>query len=418
MLGPAGPSEVAVWLQTHRACHARVRFWRRDAPSRASESPEVATEPGRDHIARFTLSGLEPGARYDYEVVLDGARIERPYLLSFRTQETLELASDPPAARFAIGSCAYVNDAAFDRPLANHGDKMEIFRSIVGASPDAMVWLGDNWYYREGDFFSERTMRARAAHTRALAELQPLLGSAHHYAIWDDHDYGENDSDRTSRLRDPARRVFADYWTNPSAGIAEAPGIFFRFTWSDAELFMLDDRSFRTPVRRGADSHGEMFGAAQMRWLEDALVTSRATFKIVAGGSQILNDHTAYECFARFPEERRRFFDVLRDRRIEGVVFLSGDRHHTELIRRSEPGIYPLYDFTSSALTSRGGRIAAEASNPDRVPGTWLTGIRNFGLLDLSGPRDRRTLTLRAIDFTGTEQWTHEIPASELRFAT
>lgn len=36
----------------------------------------------------------------------------------------------------------------------------------------------------------------QGTHSRSVAELQPFLASTHHYAIWDDHDYGPNDSDR------------------------------------------------------------------------------------------------------------------------------------------------------------------------------------------------------------------------------
>ena len=34
-------------------------------------------------------------------------------------------------------------------------------------------------------------------------------------------------------------------------------------------------------------------------------------------------------------------------------MFLSGDRHFTELLKVERPGTYPLYEFTSSPLTSR-----------------------------------------------------------------
>ncbi|HKY03494.1 MAG TPA: hypothetical protein VJQ56_01325, partial [Blastocatellia bacterium] len=99
-----------------------------------------------------------------------------------------------------------------------------------------------------------------------------------------------------------------------------------------------------------------------------------------------------------------------------GVLFISGDRHHTELIKRMEPGLYPLYDFTSSALTAGGSRIEEEANNPARVAGTWVTGgVRNFGLIEVSGTARDRRLMMRTLDQTGKELWRHEIKAAELQ---
>ena len=116
------------------------------------------------------------------------------------------------------------------------------------------------------------------------------------------------------------------------------------------------------------------------------------------------------------PAEQQELLDFLRTARIEGVVFLSGDRHHTELLKRQEPGLYPLYEFTSSPLTSNGRRIPEEENNPRRVPGTWVTATRNFGIVEVTGPPKERVLTLRTLDGTGKELWKREIRRAELGF--
>jgi alkaline phosphatase D len=324
--------------------------------------------------------------------------------------------TDPPDFRAAVGSCAYINDAPYDRPGEPYGGGYQIFRSIAAAHPDFMVWLGDDVYYREGDLGSEAGMRRRWAHDRAIPELQPLLGAVHHYAMWDDHDYGPNDSDRTFRDRETSLRIFRDYWANPTYGTPEAPGVYTRFSWGDVELFLLDDRSFRAPDDMPAGPEKRMFGAAQMRWLEESLVGSEATFKIVAGGSQLWNPMTLFEAFGKYPDEQRELIEFLRRTKVPGVVFLSGDRHFTELLVRREPGLYPLYELTSSPLTSGPAEIRdAEKANPARVPGTLVTGVRNFSLIEVSGKPGERVLTLRTLDADGKELWKHDIRESELK---
>jgi alkaline phosphatase D len=260
-------------------------------------------------------------------------------------------------------------------------------------------------------------MRYRYAHGRALPEMRELLASTHHYAIWDDHDFGPNDSDRAFRMRDRALRVFKDYWANASYGTSEALGVFGRFEWGDVEFFLLDNRYHRAPNRSQANARKVMFGATQLQWLMDALVSSSAPFKIVAAGNQMMNPLTPYEAFGKFVDEQTTLINFIREARVPGVLFLSGDRHHSELIKRSESGIYPLYDFTSSPLTSTPGeRRKEEETNPARVPGTWVTGLRNFGLIEASGKQNNRSLLIRTLDSDGKELWRHEINESELTF--
>lgn len=414
MLGYSEMTETVVWLQTKKPSRVQVRFWKQGQPATARLSDAIDTEAATDHIARVKISALEFGTKYDYEVYIDGLRVALAYAATFQTQPMWRWRTDPPAMKIAIGSCAYINDPPYDRPGRPYGDGVEIFKAIADQKPDAMVWLGDNVYYREADWLAESGMRYRYAQNRELAELQPLLASVHHYAIWDDHDFGPDDSDRTFRLRETALGVFKDYWANMTYGTDEAPGVFGRFEWGDVEFFLLDDRYHRAPNRMPPGPEKVMFGEAQMRWLLESLASSKATFKIIAGGNQMLNPMTFFEAFGNYPAEQKRLLDFLREMKITGVLFISGDRHHTELIKREDAGAYPLYDFTSSPLTAGTGRNEREAANPARVANTWVTGVKNFGLIEVSGTSKDRRLLLRTIDLKGKELWRHEIKASEL----
>lgn len=421
MLGHSEITATEIWLQTKKPCRVEVRFWKQGKPETARLSETVRTTESGDFIARFPIERLEFGTFYDYEIYLDGQRVSLPYPASFqsqkmwrwRTKETEEI----PPFRIAVGSCAYINDKDYDRPGTPYGGGYEIFQTITAQKPDAMLWLGDNVYYREADWLSETAMRYRYAHSRSLPEMQQLLASTHHYAIWDDHDFGPNDSDRAYRMRDRSLRVFKDYWANAEYGTAETPGVFGSFEWNDVEFFLLDDRYYRSANRAPDNAKKPMFGDAQLNWLENALASSRAPFKIVANGNQMMNPLVPFKAFGSFPVEQKRLIDFIREARVPGVLFLSGDRHMTELIKRSEPGLYPLYDFTTSPLTSgTANPTKEEETNPARVPGTLVKGVRNFGLIEASGTAKNRKLTLRTLNAVGKELWRHEIRADELTF--
>jgi len=108
--------------------------------------------------------------------------------------------------------------------------------------------------------------------------------------------------------------------------------------------------------------------------------------------------------------------DWITERRIAGVVFLSGDRHYSSLLRVERTGSYPIYEFTASPLTSGvfGNLSEGERTNPDLVAGTLVL-ERNFGMLRFTGPRGERVLTLESYDWDGKRLWQHAITARELR---
>ncbi|MBW7928859.1 MAG: alkaline phosphatase family protein, partial [Fimbriimonadaceae bacterium] len=312
-------TEVGVWVQTKADASVRLRYWPQGAASPAKAATQtIQTSAVGDHIAVFTIAGLPFGTKFDYEVEINGQLVPRPYPLRFQTQPLWRWQSEPPEFRVAFGSCAYFNDAPFDRPGRPYGGDHEIFDALAKKQPDLMLWLGDNVYYREADWLTESAMRYRWRHNRAFPGLQPLLGFAQHYATWDDHDYGPNDSDRSFRLKGEALRVFADYFPAVRYGTPETPGTFQRFEWGDVEFFMLDDRYHRTPNRMPVDDERTMLGKAQLQWLKDSLVNSQAVFKVVVCGGQMLNPITHYEGFGQFEAERKDLFDFLAKANISG----------------------------------------------------------------------------------------------------
>jgi alkaline phosphatase D len=293
------------------------------------------------------------------------------------------------------------------RELANAA-AVQIHRT----DPDLMLWLGDNTYLREADWNSWTGILHRYTHTRALPELQPLLGSTHHYAIWDDHDYGPNNSDRSFWMKEATLEAFRLFWANPNYGVHGGPGITGTFRWSDVRFFLLDNRYHRTPNDR-VTGRRTVLGEEQLRWLVDALSSSRATFKVVVMGGQFLNPTPDEENYANFEEERRRILEAIRAEDIRGVVFLSGDLHYTELSRMERPGGRPLYELTVSPLTAGVSTGAEESGNVHRVEGTLVT-EHNFALVKVHGPRDDRRMTVSIRDVDGREIWERTITAREL----
>jgi alkaline phosphatase D len=158
-----------------------------------------------------------------------------------------------------------------------------------------------------------------------------------------------------------------------------------------------------------------MLGKEQIDWLINALASSNATFKFVAIGGQVISSEAVHENYATFPEERDYLLRKIREARIEGVIFLDGDRHHTGLSKMQEnEWMYPLYDLTCSPLTS-GANNDKEPLNVYNLRET-LFGKHNFGILNVSGPKKDRVLNMKIFDRNGKEVWTKDIRAKDLRY--
>jgi alkaline phosphatase D len=416
MAGHATPRTATLWVQLSAPGSVVFEYWPVDRPTDRAKTAPILALSTAGHIVHAVADQVVEAQQYAYRVLVDGAVVALDRPLLFRTPPR---SADPfplRDLRIAFGSCAMIADPTVDPPGQTPGGDYQIFDAIAAQRPDLMLWGGDNVYFRDADWTSILGMRRRYAQVRALPALQRLLGATNHYAAWDDHDYGPNDADRSWVGKRDAKTVFAEYWANPTYGVPGAEeGVGTSFRWGDVEFFLMDDRTYRAPnYQRGGD--GDYWGAGQLHWLIDALRASTATFKLVVNGGQVVSPLPIYENMANYARERSALFELLARDPVDGVMFLSGDRHVTELTKMPRPGLYPLYDATISPLTSGafGGNRAEP--NPWRVDGTWVP-ARNFATLDVTGPRGDRVLTIIVRDVDGVERWRHTIPHRELRVA-
>lgn len=411
MLGPVTRHTAAVWVQGDRPASVALEVTPADSAQAAWKTAPASLHKANDFTAAFELDALAAGTEYLYRLVWDGVKLDAAYRFS-------TLGARAGNFKVYLGSCAHLHDPETDNPRPWSGS-YDIFDHIADeaasdAQPNLMLWLGDNIYLRASDYASPAGMSRRYQKVRSHPRLQKLLPTMPHFAIWDDHDYGPNDHNQSFGFKEASLDLFRRYWPNPSAGLPGAPGIFTMFTIADADFFLLDDRWYRDSDRD--KSPGKvLYGPEQIRWLKNALLASRARFKFIAGGSQFLNDLSRFEGWHHFREERREFLDWLKLNNVAGVMFLSGDRHHTELLRLDREDTYPLYELTCSPLTSGLHKVeAAEAVHPARVPNT-LVSAHNYCTLTAEGPGKERTLVLKSHDAQGKLLWEVRMEAAALK---
>ncbi|MFT7434315.1 MAG: alkaline phosphatase D [Psychromonas sp.] len=414
MLGYSEMREVMLWSQTEKAAVVKYNYWVKGEEGIKMSTPPIMTRKDNYFIAKAIADEVLPGNVYEYELILNGVKQSFDYPLEFQSQTLWQYRKDPPAFSFAVGSCVYTNQPEFDRPGKGYGNSFAVFDEIYKKKPNFMVWGGDNIYLREVDFGTRSGIFKRYIDFKKQPELQRLFANTHHYATLDDHDFGPNDSDRSYWGKSWALDAFKENWGNPNY-IFPGESITGTFQWEDVQFFIMDDRSFRAP-NWFKDSDKDYFGEKQLNWLIDALAFSRAPFKFVVTGGQVINPNVLFENMSTFPDERQKLLDEIERHNISGVMFITGDRHHTSMRKLEREGTYPLYDLTVSSLTSGMAKPAdVERTSPDLVEGTIVEDLQNFGLMEISGPRTDRVLKINIIDNTGAPRWDYTIKARDLR---
>lgn len=415
MLGYVDMKEALLWVQTTQAAAVHFEYWDKEAPDTKYLTEKIRTVKNMGYTAKCIADQVEPGRMYSYQLYINDIQVSLPYPTEFKTQPLWQWRTDPPVFSVATGSCAYINEPPYDRPGTPYGSDYGIFTQIAAQKPDVMLWLGDNVYYREPDWTTRTGMLHRNTHTRSLPEMQPLLASTQHYAIWDDHDFGPNDSDGTWAHKETAWEVFQAFWGNPTFGINRQKGCTTWFQYADMDFFLLDDRYFRAP-NYCKSCERTMLGKEQREWFLAALSASRAPFKIVAIGAQVLTPVKKHERYSNlFEAERDSILAHIERENIKGVIFLTGDVHFTEMNALKNARGNWVYDLTTSPLTSGVNPSGLAETNELRVEGTAVA-QHNFSLLRFSGPRTARQLDITVFGADGKALWSRTIgPDGEIK---
>jgi alkaline phosphatase D len=384
MLGYNTLREVGIWVETKKPQSVDFQYWPQSDPSNKTIITQT-THQRKGNTTTFQTYLLEPGTTYNYQIIPEGSKAEDQKTYTFTTQSLWHWRTSPPDFSFLAGSCVFINEEAYDRPGKGYGGEYEIFTHMADEDAEFMVWLGDNTYLREVDYDSRSGIYHRFSHSRNVAEMQDLLANMHHYAIWDDHDYGPNDSDWTYPLKSLTKEAFFDYWPMPARGIGGSEGITNSFVYNDCQFFLMDNRWYREHAGRD----NKIIGDQQMAWLIDALRYSKANYKFICIGGQFLSDAALFENHANFSNERQELIDAIDQYGISNVIFLTGDRHHSEVSTLKTKNGTRIYDITSSPITSTAYDHSHE---PNRNRMGETIGERNYAKIQITGPFKERKI--------------------------
>ncbi len=303
---------------------------------------------GDTAVVQAVFTGLNIHQRYRLEVYYKNHRKDRRW---FRT-----LDRSKQDFRFVMLSCAH-----------DHMHHSDIWETVVDQNPDVIFFLGDNVYadYPYWLPFLRRNPDPEQIWDRYRDTFEELAFYRSKQlipvtAIWDDHDFGGNDSDSHYPYRAESMRVFRDFFPQGRrikaavpGGFAShefGPGVSQAFYAFGRTFIFLDERSFRNlspdPKTRTT------LGFIQWDWLERR-IRSTEGHGFIFGGDQFFGGYHEGDSFEgddapglgrltrTLAESKGRF------------VLGSGDVHYSEVqaLERALFG-YETLEVTSSSIHS------------------------------------------------------------------
>jgi hypothetical protein len=294
---------------------------------------------------------------------------------------------DTGVFRFAFGSCARSAD-------------VPVYEAIATQKPLFYLNLGDLHY---SDIASNEPALFRQAYDRVFSghRYARLFSTVPFVYVWDDHDYGPNDSGKTSPSRSASQQVYREYI--PHYELPDAGAIYQAFNVGRVKFILTDLRSERTPNDAPDNAAKSMLGEKQKAWFKQELLAANGRYPLIFWVSSVnwIGAPGKVDHWAAFATERREIANFIKENKIKGVCILTGDAHMTAADDGSN-GDYadgkgaPIPVLMSSPLDREGNSKGGPFSHGIYVPG------KNEGMYALVTVTDKGNQI--SVSFSGRNQ--------------
>lgn len=341
------------------ASNVRLLITPRDGSSEPRYiDPSIASGVYGD-VVTFNVGDLTENSVYTYAITT-GDTIDTARSGQFHTFPT-----GAASFTFAFGSCAET------------GSNAAVFDAIREQNPLFFLSPGD-FFYEDIAKNDPGLYRAAFDETLASPRQSHLYRSTSLAYVWDDHDYGPNNSDGTSPGREAAQANYDAVVPHYELSSGDNAGpIYQAFTVGRVRFIMTDNYSFRSPDSSADGAGKTMLGAEQKEWLKQQLIEANETHALVVWvNSQpwIAEPGPDTDGWGAFPTERKELANFIAENEIDQIVMLSGDAHMLAMDDGSNSnyategdGSFPI--FHAAALDRNGSRKGgpySEGSYPGR----------------------------------------------------
>jgi alkaline phosphatase D len=469
--GDVTSHSVVIWSRANKQAQMHVEY---DTDSDFADPNSYVTSTDNetsDFAAHAKLVDLKSNSTYYYRVWFSNPN--DPSEVSASMEGKFKTAPDPLSSNTSI-SFIVGGDLGGQQYCRRVDLGYPIFYPMRKLSPDFFVFNGDQIYGDEyctkrgptgvsgwnnipGDF---RGIQHEAvdwdnytqlhdiyskhwSYNRADPLLQEFLQNVSMYSMGDDHEVVNNYGNWS--YFNQATKNRGSFYNLVKAGMdsffsyspidrnqSDPYRIYRSFNWGqDLELFLLDAHSYRSRNDLpNTYANKTLYGKEQLRWLEEGLLNSNATWKVVLNPVPI----TVPSCVPKerplsptgcdnwatteprniwsFSNERGEFLKFLADHNIKNVVFITTDIHFpANIVMESPPSTAPnghklrLYELVSGPISAKPNAEANEIVLDPTLNATYLYkegNIFNFGYYTIEKQTDGKThFTAQVYDIDG-----------------
>jgi alkaline phosphatase D len=422
--GAVTPTSAVVKARlAHGGLSARLVYSEDELFRRRAYTAPVVSSTNDGDVVTFRLTDLRPDARYHYVLEVNG-RPDRGKRGELRT-----FPEGRASFTIAFASCART------------GSTSDVFDRIREHRPLFYLNMGDFHYL---NIATNLRSRFRAGYDSVLASPQQadLYRHIPFVYMWDDHDFGGNNTSRESRSHIAARLTYQEYVPHYplAAGQGDVP-IYQSFNVGRVKFILTDLRSERDNVTNKDDAAKSMMGRQQKAWFKHELLDANGKFPLICWVSSVpwlgekgtnyyrgvktnqygfihhtnlvaanlLVDRSSStnssstnrarrnappldeDHWSMFATERREIADFVKSNHISGVCILHGDSH----MLAADDGRYGNY-ATGGGVTFPVMCAAPLDQDPSIKGGPYSEGVYRvrkgegcFGLLTVTDNGDR-----------------------------
>jgi phosphodiesterase/alkaline phosphatase D-like protein len=271
---------------------------------------DTALAATNNRVVSHLITGLSPDTHYYYGFEINGV---------------VDSGAIGHARTFTEGSESFTLGFA---SCATTGSQHAVFQTILSLHPDFFLHTGDFHYE---DISVNDVSRFRSAYDRVLASpaQSALFREVPIMYMWDDHDFGPNNSDSTAPGRLAARLTYQEYL--PHYPLAFGSGnISVNYTFNVGRVFFIvcDSRSARSPAYSPDNADKTMLGVAQKAWFKQQLLLANGKYPLIVWVNTLpWIGTTGDDGWYLYPTERREIANFIKANDIRGLCQLSGDAH-------------------------------------------------------------------------------------------
>lgn len=327
-----------------------------------------------DGFVKLVIENLSPATKYYYRFYLNEILFDDGRERYFKTFPIDGTASN---FMFTFGSGQqerFDEESYFGNifPVIAQGDNAFFIEQGDWTYPDSTDTPADPQNYFSVDY--NRVIDTYKARYTFDYPMYVLLENTPIAYTYDDHDVSDNDCDSTYPGIDNSIKGFIEMFPGYNLPASDK-GIWHKFTYGNSEVFMVDNRSKRSPNIDGMEfitpdsaifnpaDHHTILGTDQMNWLLDGLKNSDATWKFISSGTpfnpgwraaiewalsfQGIVDQVVFpivgsvspteiaihaaDKWSGFPNDIIKLISFIIENQIENVIFLTGDSHNAGL---------------------------------------------------------------------------------------